>query len=115
MQTILIAEDEPLIRLSTRMVLEEANYTVFEAADGAEAVEVFFDHLGQIDLVLLDIQMPLLNGYDVLEKMRFVESDVKVLFLTAVVIDWENYDVEGIIQKPHDGRELLRKVREVLG
>jgi hypothetical protein len=57
--------------------------------------------------------MPLLNGYDVLEKMRFVESDVKVLFLTAVVIDWENYDVEGIIHK--NPMTLLRKVREVLG
>lgn len=115
MPTILIVEDEPLTRMATRAILEDANYTVLEAGDGNEGVDVFFDHFEQIDLVVLDIQMPLLNGHEVLEKLRFVAPDVKVIFLTAVVIDWEDLGVEGIIQKPYNARALLRKVQEVLG
>ena len=115
MRTILLAEDEPLIRMAIRAALEDAGYHVLEASDGNEGVDVFYNHIGQIDLVLLDIQMPLLNGHEVLEKLRFVEPDVKVIFLTAVVIDWEDLGVADIIQKPVDSRTLLRKVREVLG
>ena len=115
MPTILIAEDELLTRMAARATLEDANYTVLEAGDGDKAVNIFFDHFQQIDLVLLDIQMPLLNGHEVLEKLRFVAPDVKVIFLTGVVMDWENLGVEGIIQKPYDSRVLLRKVQEVLG
>ena len=115
MSTILLVEDEPLIRMAACAALEDADYQVLEAGDGNEGVDVFFDHLGQIDLVLLDIQMPLLNGYEVLEKLRFVEPDVKVIFLTAVVIDWEDWGVADIIQKPFDSRTLVRKVKEVLG
>ena len=114
MPTILVAEDEPLIRLDAVEALEVVGYTVLEAQDGAEAVAKFYDHLGQIDLVLLDIQMPQLNGYDVLEKIRFVDRDVIVLFLTAVVIDWEQYDVAGIVQKPYRRTELLRAVTTAL-
>ena len=115
MPTILLVEDEPLIRMAARAALEDAEYQVLEAGDGDEGVDVFFNHLGQIDLVLLDIQMPLLNGHEVLEKLRFVEPDVKVIFLTAVVIDWEDLGVAGIIQKPVDSRTLLRKVKAALG
>ena len=113
-RVILVAEDEPLIRLDAVEALEVVGYTVIEAQDGAETVAQFYDHLGQIDLVLLDIQMPQLNGYDVLEKIRFVDRDVIVLFLTAVVIDWEQYDVAGIVQKPYRRTELLRAVTTAL-
>ena len=114
MPTILIAEDELLTRMATRATLEDASYTVLEAGDGDEAVDVFFDNFAEIDLVVLDVQMPLLNGHEVLEKMRFVKPDVKVIFLTGVVMDWEDLGAEGIIQKPYDSRMMLRKVQEVL-
>ena len=115
MATILIAEDELLIRLAAQSVLEDAGHTVLEAGDGMRAVDLFYDHLSEIDLVLLDIQMPVLNGHEVLEKLRFVQQDIKVLFFTAVVMAWEEYGIDGIIQKPYSSHELLRKVEEVLG
>ena len=110
MPTILIAEDEGLIRLGAVSTLEIEGYAVLEAGNGTEAVAMFYDHLGRIDLILLDIQMPEMNGYDVLEKIRFIDRDVPILFFTSVLMNWEHYDVAGIVQKPYRRGELLRAV-----
>jgi two-component system cell cycle sensor histidine kinase/response regulator CckA len=111
---ILLAEDELLVREAARMTLEDENYTVLLADNGGEAIEIFVDRYEEIDLVLLDVQMPGMNGDDALEQMQFIDPDVKVIFVTGVIIDWQELGVAGIIQKPYGGDELLRRVREIL-
>jgi CheY-like chemotaxis protein len=112
--TILIVEDEGITRMAARWDLEEADYSVLEAADGDEGLQVFIDHHQHIDLVLLDMQLPSQNGYELLEQMRFVRPEVRVVLFTAVVMDWEALGVCGIIQKPYNLRDLLDKVGEVM-
>jgi two-component system, cell cycle sensor histidine kinase and response regulator CckA len=110
---ILLAEDELLVREAARMTLEDDNYTVLLADNGGEAIEIFVDRYEEIDLVLLDVQMPGMNGDDALEQMQFIDPDVKVIFVTGVIIDWQELGVAGIIQKPYGSEELLRRVREI--
>ena len=98
---ILLAEDELLVREAARMTLEDDNYTVLLADNGGEAIEIFVDRYEEIDLVLLDVQMPGMNGDDALEQMQFIDPDVKVIFVTGVIIDWQELGVAGIIQKPY--------------
>ena len=77
---ILIVEDEEMIREGVSDYLTDCGYETIEAADGEEALEQFSNH--QVDLVLLDIQMPKLNGLEVLSEIR-KSSQVPVLMLTA--------------------------------
>ena len=77
---ILIVEDEDMIREGISDYLTDCGYETIEAGDGEEALEQFFNH--QVDLVLLDIQMPKLNGLEVLSEIR-KSSQVPVLMLTA--------------------------------
>ena len=96
----------------SRRELEQAVYTVFDAADGDEAVKVFIANYDQIDL--LDMAMPLMNGDDALVQMRFVDPEIKVLLFTSIVVDWQELKVDGIIQKPFGSGEVLDKVNKVL-
>ena len=77
---ILIVEDEDMIREGVSDYLTDCGYETIQAADGLEALEQFSNH--QVDLVLLDIQMPKLNGLEVLSEIR-KSSQVPVLMLTA--------------------------------
>ena len=77
---ILIVEDEDMIREGISDYLTDSGYETLEAGDGEEALEQFSNH--QVDLVLLDIQMPKLNGLEVLSEIR-KSSQVPVLMLTA--------------------------------
>lgn len=80
--TILIAEDERGIRMLIRDILKKEGYKVIEAANGMEAVQLFNGH-PEVDLVILDVMMPILKGWEVCREIRQT-SDVPVLFLTAL-------------------------------
>lgn len=80
MPAILIAEDEEDIRHLLAMHLRQEGYTILEAADGQEAIDIFTT--SRVDLILLDVMMPKLNGFQVLTKVR-ESSDIPVIFLTA--------------------------------
>ena len=78
--TILIADDEAEIRQLLRLYLEKDGYEVMEAENGVEAMEILRQR--EIHLILLDIMMPQLDGYQVLRKLR-QESNIPVIFLSA--------------------------------
>jgi PAS domain S-box-containing protein len=118
-ETILLAEDEPLVRDLVVRKLEAAGYRVLTAGDGGEALEKFIENREQISLVILDLVMPRMGGREAYDRMREIEPAVKVIFATA-------YDSEtaglgclerngiGFIQKPADGPTLLTAIRETL-
>ena len=116
MLRILIAEDDPDIQELLQTYLSEEGYDTILAMDGEQALERF--HGGQIDLVLLDLMMPGLDGYGVCRAIR-AESDVPVIMLTA--LDSEAHQLRGFdlriddyVTKPFSMPVLLRKVEAVL-
>ncbi|NOQ23653.1 MAG: PAS domain S-box protein [Candidatus Aegiribacteria sp.] len=118
-ESILVAEDNDIVRKLARHVLERAGYTVFHAEDGYEALEVLKQYNSDISLALLDVVMPGMSGREVHDVIMKTNPDIKVLFTsgysqncihTRFVLD------EGIqlIRKPYDPNTLLREVRDAL-
>ena len=114
---ILVVDDEPDIRRICRILLETGGYTVLEAATGAEAVEQVRQH-PELDLILMDIMMPELGGYDACSRIRSY-STAPVLFLTAKTQEGDKrraYDSGGddFLAKPFSHAELMMKVESLL-
>ena len=118
-ETILVAEDEVLVRQVVTTTLRKAGYRVIEAVDGADAVARFREQRDAIDLCLLDVIMPKLNGREALAAIRLITPGVRVLLasgFTGSVLEERGLDLEsvGLLQKPMAPAELLRRVRSAL-
>ncbi len=118
-ETILMAEDDEMVRKLTKAVLKDAGYTVLSAGDGEEALRVFDEHADKIALALLDVMMPKLGGRAVLERIRKVRPGFRVLFssgysMNAIHTSFVLDEGLALIQKPFQRGDLLRRVREVL-
>ena len=114
---ILVVDDEPDIRRICRILLENGGYCVYEAATGLEAVTLVRQH-PEIDLILMDIMMTDLNGYDACSRIRAC-STAPVLFLTAKTQEHDKrqaYDAGGddFLAKPFSHAELMMKVESLL-
>jgi signal transduction histidine kinase/CheY-like chemotaxis protein len=118
-ECILIAEDDEVVRDLNRRFLERGGYTVLEACDGEEAVRVFRENSYRIDLVILDVIMPKMNGKDAFDAMRLINPSMKALFISGYTDDYIHeraelgQDVE-LMLKPVPPRRLLEKVRGTL-
>jgi PAS domain S-box-containing protein len=117
--TVLLAEDEFIVRKLTKQVLEEFGYKVIEAVDGEDAVLKFDENKDNIDLLIFDIIMPKMSGKEAYDKIRRTTPDIKALMTSGYPADFINKDElikEGInfMTKPISPARLLKKVREVL-
>ncbi len=118
-ETILLAEDDPMVRNLAKSVLEEFGYQVIEAKDGAEAVEKFLSHRSSIQLLLFDVMMPEKNGKEAYNEIKKAQPEVKALFMSGYTDDiLSNSGIHeenpNLIAKPFTQNILLQKVREVL-
>lgn len=111
---ILIVEDEQDIRELLKLHLIEEGYSVFQAEDGEQAIDVFKNN--KIDLILLDIMLPKIDGFKVINKVREI-SEVPVIFLTAR----EDHKILGLalggddyIVKPFNTNEVIARVQALL-
>ena len=109
---ILVADDEKDIRSVLRLYLEDAGYEVVEAADGLQALEALESQ--EIDLCLLDIMMPELDGYQVIKRVR-EDNDVPVIFVSAKGQDSEkilglNLGADDYMVKPFNPLEAVARV-----
>jgi CheY-like chemotaxis protein len=119
-KTILLADDEDLIRLLVRTTIESEQYRFLEAADGEEALELV--RREHPDLVLLDVGMPRRNGFEVVEQIKRdpTTRDTIVVMLTAHGRDVDrlrglDLGADDYFTKPFSPLDLLRKIRELLG
>lgn len=119
-RTVMLVEDEEMIRGLGVLMLEGDGFRVLAAKDGLEAVEMFTEHKDEIGLVVCDLGLPKLGGREVFLKMKELKPNVRAIvasgylepnlrseILRAGVID--------TIQKPYDFREMLEKIREIMG
>jgi PAS domain S-box-containing protein len=114
--TILLADDEHLVRDAAAAILQEAGYTVLTAKDGDEALAVFNAHKDAIDLLLFDVVMPNRSGAEVYRAVHKEAPDIPALFSSA-----HDYDVRKevgrdvpLVTKPYRAAELLRAVKEAM-
>ena len=122
MKKILVVDDEQEIRDLLKKKLERANYSVDVASNGEEAV--LTSQRIQPDLVLLDIAMPVMDGYQTCQKLKETRStkDIPVLFLTSKDLDpksiaghYTDLGACGYLPKPSTVEELLNKIKEIIG
>ena len=118
-ETILLVEDEELVRCFTRTVLENNGYTVIEAAGGREALAAMESREREVSMLVTDVVMPHMSGRDLAQAVSRSHPTVKVLYVSGYsenVIIHQGVVDPGVdlIQKPFDIHELLGKVREIL-
>lgn len=118
-ETVLLVEDEQLVRLAARRILERHGYRVLEAQHGREALELCTRHEGAIDLMVTDVVMPQMNGRELARQLTGLRPTLKVIFVSGyaddVIAQYGPLDADmAFIQKPFSPDTLLRKVRDLL-
>jgi PAS domain S-box-containing protein len=118
-ETVLLVEDDAAVRRIEKTVLENFGYTVIEAFDGRDAVEKFAGSRDKVEILILDVIMPRMNGKEAYDEIRRMKPGVRAIFTSGYSADIihdkgliaEKYDY---LSKPLLPSELLKKVREVL-
>jgi PAS domain S-box-containing protein len=119
-ETILVVEDEPALRELIQEILEKKGYRVLEAATGAQALQVWDQHKGDIDLLLTDMMMPEgVSGRELAERVLQDRADLKVIYSSGYSLDVVGEeppfrDGTTFLQKPYDPDTIARTVRECL-
>ena len=117
-ETILLAEDDQSVRKLMMSVLSDFGYNVIEAVDGADAVDKFTNSGSTVDLVLLDLVMPRMNGKEAYDEICKVSPGIKAIFSSGYAPDTIRQmialDVVHLISKPVSPTDLLRAVRSAL-
>jgi len=118
-ETVLLAEDEEVVRRFAREILSGNGYKVLEAENGREALLLSEAHRGEIHLLLTDVVMPKMSGRELTERIRPQRPDLRILYMSGYTDDATLRHLvleEGIpfLQKPFTSEGLARKVREVL-
>jgi signal transduction histidine kinase len=118
-ETILLVEDDDMVRRLTRRFLSESGYNVLEAIDGTNALSVFEDHPEPISLLLTDVIMPGMNGQDLGKRLRTQSPELKVIYMSG----YTDHTIErhglhfsdlAFLQKPFTYNVLANKVRQIL-
>jgi PAS domain S-box-containing protein len=115
--SVLLADDEEILRNLGRLILESKGYRVTLAADGQEAVDLFRQGPGSFALVVLDLSMPRLSGRDALRRLRELDPSVRVLLCSGYTdrpTGGDELPVRGFIHKPFRPNDLLTSVRAAL-
>ncbi|MGN0878474.1 MAG: response regulator [Oligosphaeraceae bacterium] len=118
-ETILLVDDEDMIWDLVIDMLMQLGYTVLLAGNGREAVETYRGNPGGIDLVIMDMVMPEMNGREAFERLKACDPGVRVLLSSGYVSEEDaHYVMEagalGFLRKPYRLRELAREVRRIL-
>ncbi len=118
-ETILLVDDEEMVLYLTREMLQRLGYTVFSAGSGVEAMRIYKQQQGRIDLVILDMIMPVLGGAELFLRLKAEDAGIKALLSTGYslsdqAIEILNQGCRGFIQKPFTLFDISRKIREIL-
>ena len=111
-KTILVVDDERAVRAVLESILERAGYLVLSGKDGAEGLRIFKQNQNNIALLLSDVMMPNMNGFELADRVLELDSHLPVLFMSG---DMQQADRGwGCIAKPFTAYQLISIVRQVL-
>ena len=118
-ETILVVDDEMSVLNLAEKILKKAGYTVLIADSGKKAVELYRKHRGDIALVVLDMVMPDIDGREVYNAIKAMDTDVRVLLSSGYSFDGQvgklmDEGIQGFVQKPFSIVELCNTVRKVI-
>ncbi|MCK5322507.1 MAG: response regulator, partial [Desulfobulbaceae bacterium] len=118
-ETVLLVDDEDIILEVSCELLETIGYRVLTAGCGKESIEIYKNNRDKIDIVVLDMVMPDINGAVVYKRLKEINPDVKVLLSSGYSIDGHateilNQGCDGFIQKPFTLQSLSRKIKDIL-
>ena len=117
---ICIVDDEPDIILLCKLVLEDAGFNVYTFTDSVQALSNFKPYF--YDLVILDIKMPNMDGFELCKKINEIDNKTKVCFLTASEMYYETFrkrdhcktDKNLFLRKPIENDELVKKINKII-
>ncbi|MBN1761324.1 MAG: response regulator [Chitinispirillaceae bacterium] len=118
--TVLVIDDEIDIRDTVALALRKCGFTVITAGDGLEGVQLFIKYTGKIDLVILDMVLPGIDGKSTFEQLVELDPAVKVIIVSGYTVDGRVQSVldqgaRSFLQKPFRNVDMLRMVSDVLG
>jgi two-component system cell cycle sensor histidine kinase/response regulator CckA len=117
METILVVDDEALVRTLARDILLGAGYRVLEAEDGEQALRVVEEHRGTIHVLLTDVVLPGITGKELADRLAAARTDTKTIFMSGCASEVVSdagvlIPVDAFVAKPFTVERLLNKVRE---
>jgi len=117
--TVLVVDDEEVVRETAAMMLEDIGFQTLAAVDGIEALEIYREHSDEIALVLLDMTMPRMDGHSCFEQLRIINPQVRVVLSSGyneknVTHVFADNELAGFVQKPYRLATLRAKLREAL-
>ncbi len=118
-ETILLVDDEDMIIDVTQDILKLFGYNVLTAKGGKEAIRAYKKKQDKIDMVILDMIMPGMNGGEVYDKLKEINPDIKVLLSSGYSLNGQAAEIlergcNGFIQKPFNSTDISKKIREIL-
>ena len=116
---ILLVDDEEIVLDVGSQMLEKIGYSVFKARNGKEAIALFRENKAQVNMVILDLRMPEMDGECVYELLKEIKPDVKVLISSGCSLRDQasqnlKYGCSGFIQKPFNLKTLSQKIEELM-
>jgi CheY-like chemotaxis protein len=118
-ETILLVDDEEMILKVTERLLKSLGYRVITANRGEQAIEICRSQKGGIDLLILDMVMPGMNGGEIFDRIKAIDPDLKVILSSGYSLNGQATDIlkrgcQGFIQKPFNVQELSQSIRKTL-
>ncbi|MCK4806279.1 MAG: response regulator, partial [Candidatus Aegiribacteria sp.] len=118
-KTIVITEDDENVRILASAILSEAGHEVITAANGEEAVLLISDSPDSVDLVVLDVIMPILGGYEAADRIREIRPDLPLIFCSGYSKGQNHKDIDKhmersrFLSKPYSMTQLLNAISEL--
>lgn len=117
-ETILVVDDEAVIRDVTKMSLEKYGYQVLTAIDGIDALAVYAQNVKKVQLILIDMIMPLMDGAKAIKTLNKLNPEIKIVMMSGSTSRnqevLENIPIEAFLHKPYTAEEMLTTVNNVL-
>jgi CheY-like chemotaxis protein len=117
--TVLLIDDEEMVINISEMMLKNLGYKVLKAHCGLEGVQLFEENQSKIDLIISDLEMPMMNGEEVMDKLREIDPQIKVMLSSGALTDTDEQHVmnkgfNGFLKKPYNLDTLCEKMAEIL-
>ena len=118
-KTILLIDDEEIVINISEMMLKRLGYRVLKAHDGNEGLQLFEENKSKIDLIISDLEMPEMNGKEVMDKLRKIDPQIKVILSSGALTNADEKNVvnkgfNGFIKKPYSMNTLCEKMAEII-